>query len=168
MEATFVVSEIEKLKSDNGYKYKDFAVLYRTNAQSRNFEEALRRAGIPYRIFGGLKFYDRKEIKDILAYLKIIVNPKDSISLRRIINVPKRSIGDTTVEKLQNHATEIDDTLYNVLLDVDYVPGLTARSINPIKKFTDMMEEIMVMSEQLSVSQLIEYVLEKNRLFKIT
>ena len=90
-----------------------------------------------------------------------LIKPKDSISLRRIINVPKRSIGDTTVEKLQNHATEIDDTLYNVLLDVDYVPGLTARSINPIKKFTDMMEEIMVMSEQLSVSQLIEYVLEK-------
>ncbi|MDU7964854.1 MAG: 3'-5' exonuclease, partial [Clostridium perfringens] len=166
MEAAFVVSEIEKLKSDKGYKYKDFAVLYRTNAQSRNFEEALRRAGIPYRIFGGLKFYDRKEIKDILAYLKIIVNPKDSISLRRIINVPKRSIGDTTVEKLQNHATEIDDTLYNVLLDVDYVPGLTARSINPIKKFIDMMEEIMVMSEQLSVSQLIEYVLEKTGYLK--
>ena len=106
------------------------------------------------------------ERKDILAYLKIIVNPKDSISLRRIINVPKRSIGDTTVEKLQNHATEIDDTLYNVLLDVDYVPGLTARSINPIKKFTDMMEEIMVMSEQLSVSQLIEYVLEKTGYLK--
>ncbi|WP_300346893.1 DNA helicase PcrA [Clostridium sp.] len=166
MEASFIVSEIEKLKSDKGYNYKDFAILYRTNAQSRNFEEALRRAGIPYRIFGGLKFYDRKEIKDILSYLKILVNPKDAISLRRIINVPKRSIGDTTVEKLQNYANETEDTLYNTLLDVDYVPGLTARSINPIKKFTDMMEEIMIMSEQLTVSQLIEYVLEKTGYLK--
>ncbi|MGG5462941.1 DNA helicase PcrA [Clostridium sp. B9] len=166
MESSFIISEIEKLKDDKGYNYKDFAILYRTNAQSRNFEEALRRAGIPYRIFGGLKFYDRKEIKDILSYLKILVNPKDAISLRRIINVPKRSIGDATVEKLQNHANETEDTLYNALLDVDYVPGLTARSINPIKKFTDMMEEIMMMSEQLSVSQLIEYVLEKTGYLK--
>lgn len=166
MEASFVVSEIEKLRKDREYRYKDFAVLYRTNAQSRNFEEALRRAGIPYRIFGGLKFYDRKEIKDVLSYLKVLINPKDAVSLRRIINVPKRSIGDTTVEKLQNHANQTEDTLYNTLLDVEYVPGLTARSVNPIKKFTDMMEEIMLMSEQLTVSQLIEYVLEKTGYLK--
>lgn len=93
----------------------------------------MRRSAIAYKIFGGLKFYDRKEIKDILAYLKVLVNPQDSISLRRIINTPKRSIGDATIEKIQKHADEIESTLYNALLDVEFIPGLTTRAINPIK-----------------------------------
>ncbi|MPQ43362.1 DNA helicase PcrA [Clostridium tarantellae] len=162
MEATFIVEEIKKIMQEKNLNYSDFAILYRTNAQSRNFEEGFRRATIPYRIFGGLKFYDRKEIKDILSYLKVIVNPQDAISLRRIINVPKRSIGDTTMEKVQLYANEVEDTLYNSLLDIDTVPGLTSRSINPIKKFTDMMDDLMIMSEQLKVSEFIEYVLEKS------
>ncbi|MGL5245879.1 MAG: DNA helicase PcrA [Sarcina sp.] len=162
MEASFITEEIKKIIKDKNLKYSDFAILYRTNAQSRNFEECFRRATIPYKIFGGLKFYDRKEIKDILSYLKVILNPQDAISLRRIINVPKRSIGDATIEKVQTYANEVEDTLYNALLDIETIPTLTSRSINPIKKFTDMMDDFMIMSEQLTVSQLIEYVLDKS------
>ncbi|MGL4992450.1 MAG: DNA helicase PcrA [Sarcina sp.] len=163
MEATFVCSEIEKLKCETELlEYKNFAILYRTNAQSRTFEEALRRSGIPYRIFGGLKFYDRKEIKDILSYLRIIVNDKDDISLRRIINVPKRSIGNTTVEKIENYAREKDVDFYNALIDVEKIDGLAARGKNPIIKFVDMIEDIKVMSTKLGISELIEYVLEKS------
>lgn len=166
MESSFIVSEIKKIKEEKGLKYSDFAVLYRTNAQSRIFEESLRRATIPYKIFGGLKFYDRKEIKDILAYLRVIINPQDSISLRRIINTPKRGIGDATIDKIQLYANEVEDILYNALLDVDVIPELTARAINPINKFTDIMEDLIIMSKQLSVSELIEYVLDKTGYLK--
>ena len=161
MEAAFVASEIKKLREDSKWDYKDFAILYRTNAQSRTFEESFRRASIPYRIFGGLKFYDRKEIKDILAYLRVILNPQDDISLRRIINVPKRSIGDATVEKLQDFANSQEMSLYDALLEAEYVPGLTARSKNPLTKFAEIMEDIMNEAEQMKVSELIEYVLDK-------
>lgn len=161
MEAAFVASEIKKLREDSKWDYKDFAILYRTNAQSRTFEESFRRASIPYRIFGGLKFYDRKEIKDILAYLRVILNPQDDISLRRIINVPKRSIGDATVEKLQDFANSQEMSLYDALLEAEYVPGLTARSKNPLMKFAEIMEDIMNEAEQMKVSELIEYVLDK-------
>lgn len=161
MEAAFVASEIKKLREDSKWDYKDFAILYRTNAQSRTFEESFRRASIPYRIFGGLKFYDRKEIKDILAYLRVILNHQDDISLRRIINVPKRSIGDATVEKLQDFANSQEMSLYDALLEAEYVPGLTARSKNPLTKFAEIMEDIMNEAEQMKVSELIEYVLDK-------
>ncbi len=166
LEAEFVVSRITEIMKEKKLRYSDFAILYRTNAQSRVFEESLRRAAMPYKIFGGLKFYDRKEIKDILAYLRVLVNPQDSISLRRIINTPKRSIGDATVEKVQNHADEIESTLYNALLDVDFIPGLTTRAINPIKRFIEIMEDLIVMSETLSVADLIEYVLDKTGYLK--
>ena len=166
LEAEFVVSKIKELVKEKELKYKDFAILYRTNAQSRVFEEVLRRSAIAYKIFGGLKFYDRKEIKDILAYLKVLVNPQDSISLRRIINTPKRSIGDATIEKIQKHADEIESTLYNALLDVEFIPGLTTRAINPIKRFIEIIEDLVVMSQTLSVSKLIQYVLEKSGYLK--
>lgn len=161
MEAAFVAGEIEKLRGgETSWNYKDFAILYRTNAQSRTFEESLRRAGIPYRIFGGLKFYDRKEIKDILSYLKVIVNPQDDIALKRIINVPKRSIGNTTIDKVDEYAAMYDVDFYDALLSVENIPSLTSRGKNPIIRFVDMMEDIKVMAESLSVSELIEYVLE--------
>lgn len=163
MEATYVANEIEKLKSEReDWTYKDFAILYRTNAQSRTFEESLRRSGIPYRIFGGLKFYDRKEIKDILSYLKVIINPQDDISLKRIINVPKRSIGNTTIEKVDAYSNEFNIDFYDALLDIENIASLTSRGKNPILKFVDMMEDVKVMAETLSVSELIEYVLEKS------
>lgn len=163
MEASFVCEEIDKLRSgETSWDYKDFAILYRTNAQSRTFEESLRRAGIPYRIFGGLKFYDRKEIKDILSYLKVLINSQDDISLKRIINVPKRSIGNTTIEKIELYAKTYDLDFYDALIDVEKIDSLTSRGRNPILKFVDMMEDIKVMQATLSVSELIEYVLEKS------
>ncbi|SHJ70109.1 ATP-dependent DNA helicase PcrA [Clostridium cavendishii DSM 21758] len=165
-EGKFVASEIKKLREADELNYKDFAILYRTNAQSRIFEEVFRRNNIPYRIIGGLKFYDRKEIKDILAYLRVVVNPVDTINLRRIVNVPKRSIGDATIEKVQQYASSIEDSLYNALLDAEIIPTLTARNINSIQKFTEIMEDLIMMSEQLSVSELIEYVLDKTGYMK--
>ena len=101
-----------------GKSYGDMAVLYRSNAQSRVLEEMLVRAGIPYRIYGGLRFYDRKEVKDIVAYLRCIVNPADDVSLRRIINQPKRSIGDSTITELVRYAAEKEMPLYSALMDV--------------------------------------------------
>lgn len=107
-EANFIVS---KIKQDSGGNYNQYAILYRTNSQSRSIEEACMAAGVPYRIYGGLKFYDRKEIKDIIAYLKLIYNTDDSQSFRRIVNVPKRSIGDTTIKRLQDFADREDISL---------------------------------------------------------
>jgi len=104
-EGAFISKEVERLVRD-GRNYHELAILYRTNAQSRIFEESFMRHSIPYRIIGGLKFYDRKEIKDIMGYLRLINNPFDEVSLRRIINVPKRAIGDTTLQKLMDCATE--------------------------------------------------------------
>ncbi len=161
-EANFVASEISKLVEKDNKNYRDFAILYRTNAQSRIFEDCFIKRDIPYRIIGGLKFYDRKEIKDVMAYLKFINNPDDDISLKRIINVPKRSIGDATVSKLQEFANSIEDSLYNVVVDVESIPGLTARNINAILKFKEIIEDFMDMKEQLPVSHFIEYILDKS------
>lgn len=165
-EGSFVASEVKKISEVDGLSYKDFAILYRTNSQSRIFEEVFRRNNIPYRIIGGLKFYDRKEIKDILAYLRVIQNPVDAINLRRIVNVPKRNIGDATVEKVQEYANEMEDSLYNTFLDAEFIPTLTTRNKTSIQKFTEIMEDLMMMAEQLSVSQLIEYVLDKTGYMK--
>ncbi|WP_163193169.1 DNA helicase PcrA [Clostridium thermarum] len=159
-EAQFVAGEIQKLIDQEGRSYRDFAILYRTNAQSRIFEDTFIKRNLPYRIIGGHKFYDRKEIKDIMAYLKVLNNPADDISLQRIINVPKRSIGDTTVEKLIQYGAQIEDSLYNVMLDVEFVPNLTARARTSISKFMGLMDNLQIMKEQLSVSELISVILE--------
>ena len=96
-EAYFVAQEIERLRSEEGFRYRDVAIFYRTNAQSRVIEDVLMRVGMPYRVFGGVRFYQRKEIKDVLAYLRLLTNPQDVISFRRVVNTPKRGIGDATV-----------------------------------------------------------------------
>lgn len=165
-EGDFIASEIKRIVDEEQREYKDFAILYRTNAQSRIFEDCFMKRDIPYRIIGGLKFYDRKEIKDIMAYLKFINNPDDEISLRRIVNVPKRNIGDATVSKLQDFANSIEDSLYNVMVDSQSIPGLTARNINSILKFVEIIEDFIVMKEQLPVSHFIEYILEKSNYMK--
>ncbi|ERI94226.1 ATP-dependent DNA helicase PcrA [Clostridiales bacterium oral taxon 876 str. F0540] len=159
-EGDFVVSEMKRIIKEEGRRFSDFAVLYRTNAQSRIFEDSFIKADIPYRLIGGLKFYDRKEIKDIMAYLKLINNPLDDISLQRIINVPKRSIGEATVAKIQEFANNNEDPLYSTLLDVDYVPGLTARTITSINKFTSLVNSFMRKRDEIPVSELIETILE--------
>lgn len=160
-EAEFVANEIKKMIDAGGRSYSDFAILYRMNSQSRIFEDIFMKRHLPYRIIGGLKFYDRKEIKDIMAYLKLICNPLDSVSLRRIINVPKRSIGDATIEKLENFANEVDECVYNVLLDVEHVPGLSARNITSLNKFVSIINSFIIRKEEIKVSILIEELLSQ-------
>jgi DNA helicase-2/ATP-dependent DNA helicase PcrA len=165
-EGNYVVSTIQNLIDEDGRSYKDFAILYRTNAQSRVFEEIFIRRNIPYKIVGGTRFYDRKEIKDIMAYLKLVNNIDDEISLQRIVNVPKRNIGDTTVEKLLAFAAEADYNLYNVMLDVENVPGLTSRTVSSIAKFTDLIEDLINCKHLMTVSQFIKAVLDKTGYMK--
>ena len=141
-------------------QYKDFAILYRTNAQSRIFEESLRKAAIAYKIVGGTKFYDRKEIKDMLSYLKVLVNPSDSIALRRIINVPKRGIGDATIQKVLDFAENYELNLWDALTEVRTIPTLTARNCAGIEKFMELMENLMMIAETTPISHLIETILE--------
>jgi DNA helicase-2/ATP-dependent DNA helicase PcrA len=160
-EGNFAVSEIRRIKREEGKRFSDFAILYRTNAQSRVFEDSFIKNDIPYRIIGGLKFYDRKEIKDILAYLRLINNPLDDISLQRIINVPKRSIGETTVAKIQEFANNSEDPLYSTLLDIEYVPGLAARTVTSINKFTSLINSFMRRRDEVEVSELIEAILDE-------
>ncbi|WP_373898040.1 DNA helicase PcrA [Haloimpatiens sp. FM7315] len=160
-EGMFVCKTLKEMIKNQDKSFKDFAILYRTNAQSRVFEDVFIKNSVPYRIIGGLKFYDRKEIKDILAYLKLINNPVDDVSLKRIINVPKRAIGDATVEKIQNFANSVEDCMYSVLLDVESIPGLTSRNINSINKFTSLLNSFMSYREHMPVSELIEDILDK-------
>ncbi|MBE6051205.1 MAG: ATP-dependent DNA helicase PcrA [Clostridium sp.] len=159
-EGDFVSKTIEEIKEKEGRKNEDFAILYRTNAQSRIFEETLRRRGIAYKIVGGTRFYDRKEIKDLISYLKVLVNPQDDISLKRIINVPKRSIGDATVQKVQEFADNFELDLWDALGEARGIPTLTPRNATCIEKFTDLMEEFMNLKEVVTPSVLIESILK--------
>lgn len=165
-EADFVGKQISDIKKDKDKNYKDFAILYRTNAQSRIFEESLRRKGVPYRIIGGTRFYDRKEIKDVLSYLKVIINPQDDISLKRIINVPKRSIGDTTVGKLQDFASAYELNLCDVLDRCDAVTSLSKRNVTSITGFVSLLNSFMEQADTISVSLLIETILKETGYLK--
>src|SRR4030095_489163 len=118
-EGKFVADTIQAQKHRHHYSNKEFAILYRTNAQSRAFEESLRRMGIAYTIYGGISFYQRKEIKDLVAYLRIIVNPKDEEALKRIINYPARGIGKTTIDKLVLSSNEVNISTWQVLENAD-------------------------------------------------
>ena len=157
-EALFVAGKINELVA-KGYRLSDFAVLYRTNAQSRSFEDIFIRNNIPYKIVGGVKFYDRKEVKDILAYLKVLENPTDNISLKRIINVPKRGIGNATIEKLEEIAIDRNDSIYGVLLDLDSIDDLSSRAKNNLKPFIDMMNRLMALKEIMGIKDFIEEVI---------
>ena len=158
-ESQFIASEIKKIIKEEDKSYKDFAILYRTNAQSRVFEEAFMRNNIPYKIIGGLKFYDRKEIKDIMAYLKLINNPLDDISLKRIINVPKRGIGDSTMDKIQEFALSMEECVYSGLLDVDSI-GLSTRATSSINKFVSLINSFIRKKDEVNVSKLIDEILQ--------
>jgi DNA helicase-2/ATP-dependent DNA helicase PcrA len=164
-EASFVAHEIKRLARD-GRKCNEFAILYRTNAQSRNFEEAFMRDGIPYRIIGGLKFYDRKEVKDIIAYLRLVNNPFDEVSLRRVINVPKRAIGGATVEKLGIAATENDETIFDLLQNLEEMNLLKGKTLKSVLDFREMHLSFIDRQIDLSVSELIKHILEKSGYMK--
>ncbi|MGL4850128.1 MAG: UvrD-helicase domain-containing protein [Clostridium sp.] len=162
-EADFIAKEIKEIKTrEKKVSFKDFAVLYRTNAQSRNFEECFRRRAIPYKIIGGTKFYDRKEIKDMLAYLKILVNPQDDVSIRRVINVPKRSIGAATIDKVQTFAEDFGLNFWDALTEVRTISTLTARNCTAIEKFTSLMETFIILAESMPPSVLIENILKES------
>ncbi|MBO5448971.1 MAG: UvrD-helicase domain-containing protein [Ruminococcus sp.] len=150
-----VLENVEK-----GAKYSDHAVLYRMNAQSNAIEQALIKAGIPYRIFGGLKFYDRKEIKDILAYLQVIDNHSDLLRLRRIINEPKRGIGEATVNTLEQVSSDLGENPINVMRRSDeYVP--LAKRSKALKNFAEMIDELTELSEEVSLPELLDEIMEK-------
>ena len=163
-EGSYIVEQINRLKREEYYKYSDFAVLYRMNTQSRAIEDILRREDIPYKIIGGLKFYERKEIKDAIAYLRLIYNTSDNISLKRIINEPKRGIGKTSLDKIQEIAEQNEKSMYEIIKNADEY-GLNRVFLNS-REFIDVMEELIAKKNDLSVSDLIKGVLNKTGYIK--
>ncbi|MFF2092665.1 DNA helicase PcrA [Paenibacillus sp. NPDC058174] len=161
-EGYFVTGEIRKNVNNGGKKYEDHAILYRTNAQSRVIEEILIKSDIPYQIVGGIKFYDRKEIKDLLAYLRLISNPDDDISLLRIINVPKRGIGDTTMGKIAEEAVRSGTSMFGVLGNLQGL-DINARTQGLLMEFRDMIDNLTQMVDYLSVTELTEKILEMSQ-----
>ena len=157
-EANFIVSRI---KQDSGGDYNRYAILYRTNSQSRALEEACMAAAVPYRIYGGLKFYDRKEIKDIIAYLKLIYNTDDSQSFRRIVNVPKRAIGDTTVKNLQDYADKFDISLFAAAERIDENSDIPQRTRSKIKDFAELILKFRDAQKSYSLQEFVTLVIEK-------
>jgi DNA helicase II / ATP-dependent DNA helicase PcrA len=159
-EAQFVIGRIKELVDSGKRKASDIAILYRTNAQSRVMEEALLKSNIEYSIVGGTKFYDRKEIKDVLAYLRLIANPDDDISLQRIINVPKRGVGPSSLDKIANYAISHDVSIYEAINSVELL-GLSPKITKACREFRDLIQNYSQMQEFLSVTELVEEVLDK-------
>ena len=159
-EVGVIIKEIIKGKAA-GKKYRDFTILYRMNAQSRLFEEGFLRYNIPYKIFGGMQFYQRAEIKDVVAYLAVINNQQDSLNLSRILNVPKRKIGDKSLEKINDFARDNGISMYEALGRADEIGTLTANMKIVLKEFYEMMEELREMSETESVSELFDTVIKR-------
>ena len=164
-EAQFIATTVMKQKTIFNASYGDIAILYRTNAQSRVVEETFMRSGIPYTMVGGLKFYDRKEIKDILAYLRVIYNPLDTVSLMRIINVPKRGLGAASLSKIAAYADANGLTVFDVISSpdtLDAIPGITARTKKPLELFAAFIFKYMGYQANMHIDDLIEKVLEES------
>lgn len=159
-EADFIADTIAQISTKQSRPYKDFAILYRANVQGRSIEDALNRSQIPYNIYGGTKFYERKEIKDLLAYLKVIQNPQDDISLKRIINVPRRGIGLRTIEKIEDRANLKQESIYSVLIDVDTNSEISTKARASINGFVDIIATLRTIREVYPVSKLIEKILD--------
>ena len=158
-EGTYIAQQIEHLRREEYYKYSDFAVLYRMNTQSRAIEDIFRRENIAYKIIGGLKFYERKEIKDTIAYLRLIQNPADNLSLNRIINEPKRGIGKTSLENIAQVAEQNNTSMYEVIKNADQY-GLNRVYLNS-REFIDTMESLIAKKDDIKVSDLIKQTLSK-------
>ncbi|MGM9986239.1 MAG: DNA helicase PcrA [Bacillaceae bacterium] len=158
-ESQFIAGKINEFIR-SGKKYSDIAILYRTNAQSRVIEEVMLKSNIPYKIVGGTKFYDRKEIKDILAYLRLIANPNDDLSFTRVVNVPKRGVGPTSIDKIVNYSIQQGIPLTATMNEIDFV-GVTAKAAKTVVGFYDMIQNWRRMSDYLSVTELVEEVLDK-------
>lgn len=162
-EAAWVADRIRKMNR-HGEEYGRMAVLYRTNAQSRVLEEILMRAGIPYKVFGGLRFYDRKEVRDVIAYLRVIANPTDDVSLRRIINVPKRAIGDATIAELVRHAQEQEMPLFSALTDLP--SSLSSRPRKCVGDFFTMMTTLMAMKDAMPLGTFVKQMVDQTGLME--
>ena len=170
-EASYIAGEIGRIhdgaySGDAGKRYSDFAVLYRTNAQSRTFEEALSRRNVPYRVLGGLRYYDRKEIKDIMCYMRLVQNRADDLALVRIINEPKRGIGGKTLEKLQALAAVRSESLFDTLLDQEVTASLSAKAREGIAAFTEMITDFAGQQENMRVSDLYDGLLVRSGYLK--
>ena len=159
-EANFIVRKINFLKTEEYYKYSDFAVLYRMNSQSRSIEDILRREDIPYKIVGGLKFYERKEIKDIIAYLRLIQNTADNLSLTRIINEPKRGVGKTSLDNVQSISVSNGVSMYEVIKNADQY-GLNRVFANT-REFVNLIEELRLKKDSITISELIKVTLNQS------
>ena len=159
-EARYVVEQINHLKTEEYFKPEDFSILYRTNAQSRVLETILSRENIPYKVIGGLKFYERKEIKDAISYLRLIANPSDNISLRRIINEPKRGIGKTSLDKIQEISETTGISMYEIIKNAEKYE--LNRVFANSREFVELIEELRSKKEEMSVSELLAEVLKKS------
>ncbi len=155
----FVARDIARRVRKGEYQYKDCAILYRTNAQSRLFEERFITANIPYKIFGGVNFYARKEVKDLLAYLKTIDNGQDDLAVRRIINIPKRGIGAASINKVALYAQEQEISFYDALCVAEQVPGL-GKAAAKIRPFVLFIQSMKAKAKLLSVADLLQEVIE--------
>lgn len=160
-EARFVVEQILELQKEERVSLGDVAVLYRTNPQSRIFEEMLIKSGLPYVMVGGQKFYDRKEVKDILAYLRVLYNPNDTLSLLRIINVPRRGIGDATIAKLQACARENEANLFEIVSNPSLVKGLSSRFVSKLEELASAVFALMEIAAQMPVEALLQEVMNR-------
>ncbi|SDB26143.1 DNA helicase-2 / ATP-dependent DNA helicase PcrA [Flavobacteriaceae bacterium MAR_2010_188] len=166
-EGRFVASTIFEHRMQEQLSESDFAVLYRTNAQSRAIEDALRKRNIPYRIYGGLSFYQRKEIKDVLSYLRLVINPADEEALKRVINYPGRGIGQTTIDKLIVAANGYNRTIFEVLQNLDKVDiGINSGTRNKLKNFVTMIESFQVMNQTANAFDLAEHVSKASGIIK--
>ncbi|MBW7868111.1 MAG: UvrD-helicase domain-containing protein [Brumimicrobium sp.] len=166
-EGRIIVNKIYDTKRNNGASYKDFAILYRTNAQSRSFEESLRKLNLPYKIYGGISFYQRKEIKDLIAYFRLTANPRDEEALKRIINYPKRGIGDTTVDMLVLASRQYNVPIWEIISDFGRYPvDISPRAKNQITSFAAQMNSFAIQIDTASAYELAENIAKSSGILK--
>ncbi|MBO2440000.1 DNA helicase PcrA [Actinomadura nitritigenes] len=161
-EAAFVAHEVDRLTDAGDARPGDVAVFYRTNAQSRVFEEVFIRVGLPYKVVGGVRFYERKEIRDLLAYLRVLANPEDTVSLRRILNVPKRGIGDRAEACVEAYASRERISFWQALRVPEDVPGMATRSINAVREFVLLLDELGAAAASLTPADLVVQILDRS------
>lgn len=159
-EALFITDKLQELIREKGYSANDLAILYRTNAQSRAIEDTLMKSGVAYQMVGGTKFYDRKEIKDMVAYLRLITNPDDDLSFERVVNVPKRGIGKTSIERLREHAATNDLSFNEAVKEVDFT-GVSKKAANALAKFEELIQSLYQQQEFLTATDMVEAILDR-------
>src|SRR5690348_5125815 len=159
-EAEFVADEIERLRKTEGRGYSQYAVLYRTNAQSRSFEDVLARRRIPYRLVGGIRFWERREVKDLVAYLRFCFNPQDALSFARIVSVPSRKIGNVTIEAINAFARESEADILEIVKDPAHAPGVPKTAVGPLQGFRAQVESVRSTMGVLRPTELIDHLVE--------